>query len=132
MKMTKHQKNEGGKTKLPLAQLKQFISDEIALLPDWDEKDDQAALVMLAALSIGTRDPEAISRYTGVPVTLIREFYARIEENAMLRPGELAAAAWLDPKNGQNQFILDVWVATGKLRRAKQRVGVVPSGKTIQ
>jgi len=45
----------GGKPRVALAKLKRTIG-EIGILPGWDEEDAQAALVMLAPLSIGTRD----------------------------------------------------------------------------
>ena len=123
---------EDGKPKIPLTELKRTIREEIAILPGWDKEDDQAALVMLAPSSIGTRDPVAVRKFTGVPMRFIREYYERIDDNAVLRPGEMAAATWADPIDGNHYFMLDVWVATGKLKRAKQRVGLIPSSDTMQ
>ena len=67
----------------------------IGLLPGWDDEDSQAALVMLAPLSIGVRDPEAVSRFTGVPLAHVLEFYGRLDENGVLSPGAMVSSIWI-------------------------------------
>jgi hypothetical protein len=108
-----------GKPRIPLDDLKQTV-EEIALLPGWDDEDSRAALVMLAPLSIGVRGAEAVSRFTGVPLAQVLEFYRRLEVNGVLSPGAMVSSAWADPKDGKNLFLMDVYVATGKLKRAKR------------
>ena len=93
----------------------------------WEEADSQAVLVMLAPLCIGVRDPEGVSRFTGVPLALVIEFQQRLADNGVLPPGVLASQGWLDPKDGLKLLLLDVKVATGKLRRA--RLG--PEGELV-
>jgi hypothetical protein len=107
------------KPRIPLEELKRTV-EEISLLPGWDDEDSRAALVMLAPLSIGVRDPEAVSRFTGVPLAQVLEFYGRLEVNGVLSPGAMVSSAWSDAKDGKHLFLLDVYVATGKLRRAKR------------
>src|SRR4051794_22688818 len=109
MAKAKRRGNEGGEPRGSPAKLKRNIG-EIGILPGWDDEDDQAALVMLAPLSIGTRDVGAVSRFTGVALTRVREFYGRIEENGMLPPGGMVVAAWADAKDGKHLFLMDVWV----------------------
>ena len=60
----------------------------------WEEADFHAVLVMLAPLCIGVRDPEGVSRFTGVPLPLVIEFQRRLADNGVLPPG-----AWF-PKDG--------------------------------
>jgi site-specific recombinase XerD len=59
---------------VPLAELKQAVRE----LDDWEEDSEffQAGLVMLAPTCIGTTDPRAISRYTGVSLRQVREYLA--------------------------------------------------------
>jgi hypothetical protein len=101
-----------------LAQLKRFI-ERLGRSQGWEEADSQAALVMLAPFRIGVRNPEAVSRFTGVPLPLVVEFHRRLADNGVLPPGALAADGWLDPNDGHKLLLLDVKVATGKLRRAR-------------
>jgi hypothetical protein len=107
------------KPRIPLEELKRTV-DEISLLPGWDDEDSQAALVMLAPLSIGVRDPKAVSRFTGVPLAQVLEFHRRLEVNRVLPPGAMVSSVWADPKDGKKLFLMDVYVATGKLRRANR------------
>jgi hypothetical protein len=74
---------------------------------------------MLAPVSIGVRDAEAVSRFTGVPLAQVLEFHLRLEENGVLSLGAMVAAGWSDPEDGKHLFLLDVYVATGKLWRAR-------------
>jgi hypothetical protein len=107
------------KPRIPLEELKCTVQ-QISLLPGWDDGDSQAALVMLAPLSIGVRDPEAVSLFTGVPLAHVLEFYGRLDENGVLSPGAMVSSAWAEPKDGKKLFLMDVYVATGKLRQARR------------
>ena len=68
---------------------------------------------MIAPLSIKIMDPAMVSRFTGVPEPLVREFADRLIANGIWRPDGKISAGW-----GDNfAFMLDVWVATGELER---------------
>jgi hypothetical protein len=89
---------------------------EIGAEDGWKEgfEDFQAGLVMIAPLSIKTMDPSVVSRFTGVPERLVREFADRLIANRIWRPDGKIGAEW-----GDNfSFMLDVWCATGELERA--------------
>lgn len=110
-------RKQAGRT---LAELKQCVL-EIGKEDGWEEgcEDFQAGLVLLAEFSIGTRDPEAISRFTGVPLPLAREFSERLIGNGIWLPDGKIAAEWDDPEHGALAFMADVWVALGLLERGK-------------
>jgi hypothetical protein len=115
-----------------LSELKRTI-DEIGHLPGWDGEDSQAALVMLAAFCIGNRDPGKVSRFTGVPLRVVKEIYVRLLENGVWGLDGSLNAEWTHPEHGKQAFLLDVFVATGKRRRANGRqVVVVPPGEVTQ
>jgi hypothetical protein len=59
----------------------------------------------------------AISRFTGVPEPLVREFAGRLIENGVWRPDGKIGGEWNDPEYGGLAFMLDVWVATGMLEK---------------
>jgi hypothetical protein len=63
----------------------------------WEEDSEsfQAALVVVAPLSIKTMDPEAVATFTGVAEPLVREYAARL----------LASGFWLT--NGKLNFLED-------------------------
>jgi hypothetical protein len=104
---------------IPLSELKRALL-EIGEPDGWQEDDEdvQAGLVLMAEFSIGARDPAAISRFTGVPLPLVEEFAERLIANGIWRPDGKIAAEWNDPQDGGLAFMLDVWVATGRLERA--------------
>jgi hypothetical protein len=109
-----------------LTKLKRLI-ERLGESQAWDEADSQAALVMLAPLCIGVRDPEGVSRFTGVPLALVIDFQHRLADNSVLAPDALVSEGWLDSEDGLKLLLLDVKVATGKLRRA--RLG--PEGELV-
>jgi hypothetical protein len=117
-------RNAGGPEWL-LSELKRTIH-EIALVPGWDAEDSKAALVMLAAFCIGDRDPGKLSRFTGVPLAVVREVYGRLLENGVWGLDGSLDAEWTHPKHGKQTFCRDVFVATGKLKRARRPVVAVP------
>lgn len=110
--------------KIPLSELKRTVL-EIGKVNGWEEGDEdvQAGLVMMAEFSIDTRDPAAISRFTGVPLPLVEEFAGRLIANGIWLPDGKIAADWDDPEDGWFAFMLDVWVATGLLNK-----GPAPAG----
>jgi hypothetical protein len=116
---------KAGGPQMSLAELKATIEDEIAFMPGWDEEDSQAALVMLAGFCIGDRDPDAVSRFTGVPVAVVEEIYGRLLENGVWGLDGSLHGEWTHPEFGKHAFQCDVFVATGKLRRANRRQIVV-------
>ncbi|HWL28214.1 MAG TPA: hypothetical protein VNQ97_04845 [Burkholderiaceae bacterium] len=103
-----------------LATLKQAVL-EIGEPDGWREESEemQAGLVMLAEFSIGTRDPAAISRFTGVPLRRVWRICDRLIANGIWLPDGSIGAEWNDPENGGLAFMMDVWVALGQLARAK-------------
>ena len=118
---------------MSVSELKRTIEDEIALLPGWDDEDSQAALVMLAGFCIGTHDPDAVSEFTGVPLPVVEQVYRRLLENAIVSPDGSLDVEWTHPTHGKHAFQLDVFVATGKLKRANRRqVVVMPPGEGMQ
>jgi integrase family protein with SAM-like domain len=110
--------------RIQLSKLKQEVL-EIGKEDGWAEDDDdfQAGLVMLAEFSIDTRDPVAVSRFTGVPEPLVREFAGRLIENGVWLPDGKIAADWFDQQHGAFAFMLNVWVTTGELERGKAEEG---------
>jgi hypothetical protein len=112
--------------RIPLSELKRAVL-EIGEADGWEEgvEDVQAGLVMMAEFSIGTRDPAAINRFTGVPLPLVEEFAGRLIANGIWRPDGKIAAEWNDPKDGGMAFMLDVWVANGLSERAGDPAGDV-------
>jgi hypothetical protein len=114
------------KPSTPLSELKLAVL-EIGEADGWEEGDEdvQAGLVMMAEFSIGTRDPAAISQFTGVPLPLVEEFAGRLIANHIWLPNGKIAADWDDQENGGLAFMLDVWVATGELERGPP----APSGE---
>jgi hypothetical protein len=115
-----------------LSELKRTIENEIALMPGWDEGDSQAALVMLAGFCIGDRDPDKVSRFTGVPLPVVKEIYGRLLENGVWGLDGSLGGEWTHPEFGKHAFQCDVFVATGKLRRARRQVVVMPPGVAVQ
>ena len=112
--------------RIPLSELKRAVL-EIGEADGWEEGDEdvQAGLVMMAEFSIGTRDLAAINRFTGVPLPLVEEFARRLIANGIWRPDGKIGAEWDDPENGELAFMLDVWVATGRMERATAPAGEV-------
>jgi hypothetical protein len=104
-----------GKT---LEGLKQVVR-EIGVPDGWseDSEDFQAGLVLMASLALNTTEPEAISQFTGVPLSVVRRFGRRLLANGVWQEDGSIAANWDDPENGGLAFMLDVWVATGDLER---------------
>jgi hypothetical protein len=101
-----------------LSELKRTIN-EIGLLPGWEDEDYQAALVMLASVGFGDRDPDVLSRFTGVPLPMVKEIYGRLLENGVWGLDSSLNAEWMHPEHGKQAFRFDVFVASGKLRRAR-------------
>ena len=123
---------KAGGPQMSLRELKATIEDEIAFMPGWDEEDSQAALVMLAGFCIGDRDPEAVSRFTGVPLAVVQEVYVRLLENGVWGTDGSLNAEWTHPTYGKHAFQCDVFVATGKPRRARRPVVVMPPDEAVQ
>jgi hypothetical protein len=118
---------------MSLSELKATIENEIAFMPGWDEEDSQAALVMMAGFCIGDRDPDAVSRFTGVPLPVVKQIYGRLLENGVWGLDGSLDAEWTHPEFGMQAFQCDVFVATGKLRWANRRpVVVMPPGEAVQ
>lgn len=108
----------GAQRSAGLTKLKRLI-ERLGESKAWEEADSQAAMVMLAPLCIYVRDPESINHFTGVSLALVIEFQQRLIDNGVLPPGALVSEGWLDPEDGLKLLLLDVKVATGKLRRAR-------------
>jgi hypothetical protein len=99
---------------IPLSELKRTVL-EIGERDGWEEGDQdfQAGLVLLAPASIGTMDPAAVSRFTGVPEAQVREYADRLIANRIWRAdGTIALSSDEDLA-----LMMDVWVATGHLER---------------
>jgi hypothetical protein len=87
---------------------------------------------MLAGFCIGDRDPDAVSRFTGVPVAVVKQIYGRLLENGVWSLDGRLNAEWTHPEHGKHEFQCDVFVATGKLRRARRQVVVMPLCEAAQ
>jgi hypothetical protein len=120
--------DDADKPRVPLSVLERIVRD-LAIRPGWDDRDSRAALVLLAPFSIESYDPDAVSRFTGVPSPVVREMYRRLEEDGW-RPDGGGHAGWADPELGNRAFLRDISVASGKPGRAKRREVVMmpPSG----
>jgi hypothetical protein len=114
-----------------LLELRQTI-DAIALLPGWDDEDSQAALVMLAVVCIGSHDPDRLSRFTGVALPVVQQVCHRLLENGVWGLDGSLNAEWTHPTHGHHAFQCDVFVATGKLKRARRQVVAMPPGEAVQ
>jgi hypothetical protein len=114
-----------------LSELKRAI-DEIAFMPGWDDEDSRAALVMLSGFCIGDRDPDKVSRFTGVPLPVVKELYGRLLESGVWGLDGSLNAEWTHPAYGKHAFQCDVFVATGKLRRARRQAVVMPPCEATQ
>jgi hypothetical protein len=124
-----HQPAEPGfpEPSIPLSELKRAVL-EIGKADGWQEDDEDvhAGLVMLAPLSIDTRDPASISRFTGVPLLQVEEYAGRLLANGIWRADGKISGDWDDPEGGGIAFMLDVWVATGLLERQQAPEGDAP------
>lgn len=83
---------------------------------DLDNEGDQASMVMLSALEVGTKI-RPLTKFTGLPQKCVSRFVMRLRSNGIFK-GDKIFADWLDPKNGGIAFTTDVLVATGMLKRA--------------
>lgn len=116
---------------VPRPELKRFIRGLPGLL-GWEEKEYEAALVMLGTMAIGTRDARAVSRYSGVPLAAVKRYYERLTECGIWLPNGSVRAHWTDPEVGLKAFWRDVLIATGKVGRVKREVVVMPPGEGVQ
>lgn len=98
-------------------QLKGYVH-ELALDPVEEGDDDfDAALVMLAALSLGTGKVMPLSRLTGVPPRRVAAFARELRASGVWTADGKTSGQWLDEEGGELAFWLDVWVAQGLLER---------------
>lgn len=74
-----------------------------------------AGMVLLAATSVGA-NVYAIRRFTGLPLTLIRDCARNLRANGIWR-GRVTYCEWLDVEDGDTAFLMDVLVAQGLLAR---------------
>lgn len=109
---------------VPLEKLKKIVR-EIGAAGAWteDDEDFEAGLVMLAAISIDSRSPAALSAFTGVAKPSVRAYARRLVENGIWLPDGEIGADWSDPQNGNLNFMMDVWVALGQLERSTTEDG---------
>ena len=112
-------------------ELKRFIRGLPEML-GWGEEEYRAALVMLATLVICCRDARAVSRFTGVPLPVVKRYYERLSEHGIWRLDGSIQGHWVDPEIGMKVFWRDVLIATGKVGRAKREVVVMPPGEALQ
>lgn len=98
--------------RVSLAELKEML---LELDESWENEPElfQAGLVLLSPLSLGTTDPEAISRFSGVPLPLVQEFAGRLLANGCWTAGAKIAVSSFDPVEGGVCLILNVLVAVG-------------------
>jgi hypothetical protein len=112
-------------------ELKRFIRGLPNML-GWGEEEYRAALVMLAPFVICSRDARAVSRYTGVPLPVVKRYYERLSDQGIWRPDGSVQGHWVDPELGMKVFWRDVLIATGKVGRVKREVVVMPPGEGLQ
>jgi hypothetical protein len=112
-----------------LAELKGYVR-ELALDPiEEDDEDFAAALVLVAALYLGSRDLEGLSRLTEIPLPLIEQFAGRLRANGVWTADGITSAAWLSDDGGNLAFWMDVWVATGMMERCPAGDGTNPASR---
>jgi hypothetical protein len=117
--------------RLSRPELKRFIRGLPEML-GWGEEEYRAALVMLATFVICSRDARAVSRYTGVPLSAVKQYYRRLSDEGIWRPDGSIQGHWVDPEIGMKVFWRDVLIATGKVGRVKREVIVMPRGEGLQ
>src|SRR3954465_6188589 len=91
---------------VPRPVLKRFIRG----LPDmlgWEKQEYEAALVMLGTFSICSRDARAVSRYTGVSLSVVKQYYQRLSDCGIWLPNGSLRAHWADPELGLKAFWRD-------------------------
>jgi hypothetical protein len=109
---------------VPRPELKRFIRGLPGML-GWGEEEHEAALVMLSTIAICSRDGRAVSRYSGVALTVVKRYFERLADGGIWMPDGSVRAHWTDPELGLKAFWRDVLMATGKVAPAKQRQVVV-------
>ena len=89
----------------------------------WDPKLSEdspafdAALVMLAALYLGSKNLARLGRSTGIPYHRVTAFAARLRDAGIWADEGKTAAGWDAPgRKGQAAFWIDVNVAVGLFR----------------
>jgi hypothetical protein len=114
---------------LRLAELKQAVRE---LDPTWEEDSEffQAGLVVLAPAAIDTRDPAAISAYTGVPEPEVRAYADRLLANRKWRPDGTVNIDPDDPDGWGTTLIVHVLIALGLAEARPTERGdlIVPLG----
>jgi hypothetical protein len=80
-------------------------------------EDFDAALVLLAGCYLGTAKILPLSRLTGVHPRKVVEFAVRLRASGAWTHSGKTSVEWFDADAGQLAFWLDVWVATGVLKR---------------
>lgn len=112
---TKTMGSEEG-TEVPGAQeLRQTVRDWDVGFRE-DEKEFEAAVVMLAALYMGSRNLARLSRCAGVPYHRVYCFAVNLRRAGIWTPEGKTACAWVEPEGmGDVAFVLDVFIAVGKV-----------------
>jgi hypothetical protein len=106
----------GEGTDIPSAEeLRQTVRDWDLGLRE-DEKEFEAAVVMLAALHAGSGNLARLSRCTGVPYHRVYGFASNLRRAGIWTPDGKTACAWDEPDGmGDVAFVLDVFVAIGEV-----------------
>ncbi len=86
-----------------------------------DDVASEAAVVMLAALQLGNKDPRRLSEFTGVPLARVNQFAERLKASGIWLADGKTACNWFDDKKDvlNADFWLDVAVAIGSLKRGE-------------
>jgi hypothetical protein len=100
--------------RLTLKRIKEEVR-KVTGCQDEDSEEFKAGVCMLAALQVGA-NADAVSKFTGYPRSLTREFGHRLRDNGVWKRGT-TNADWFG-KDGGIEFCCDVNVALGRMQRA--------------
>ena len=112
---------------IPLAELKEMVLELDETYAE-DEELFQAGLVMLSPLSLRTTDPEAIGRFTGVPLRLVREFAGRLLANDCWSANGKVVVDSDNPDLWGITLRLNVLIAAGMIERRSAAESDVAKG----
>lgn len=100
-----------------------LVEELVANMEDDFEDDDQrdAAKVLISGLFMGTDNIFRISDFSGVPISKIKRYATNLRKSGVWTYNGKTHCQWEEGEGrGDLAFILDVMVATGKLKRVRK------------
>ncbi len=107
-----------------IEELKKTVRSMDPRLPE-ASSEFEAALVLLAGLSVGSRNLARLARFTGVPYPTVLKLAQRLRLNGIWTRAGHTIANWLD-EHGEIAFWADVNVALGHLQLTQKRKATYP------